>query len=219
MTAAGLDVHRFYWIGGSPCAGKSSVAATLASRYGLSHVECDVRSEDRVARMARCGLPAYDELAALSTCERLSRPPQWQAAREVEFYREQFAFVLAELVALPAGRPAIVEGADLLPDLLLRIGVAPHRAVWLVPTAEFQVRHYAARDWVAGYLRDCADPEAAFRNWMRRDILFAEHVRELAATAGGRVIVVDGTVSVAEIVRAVAEHLGLSGPHPGSPPR
>jgi hypothetical protein len=194
----------FYWIGGSPCAGKSSVAAALADRFGLRHVECDKASTDRVARMA--GLPAYDELAALSTCERLSRSPEWQADRELAFYREQFSFVMEEL---PADEPAIVEGADLLPDLLQRAGVGLDRAVWMVPTQEFQIRHYAAREWVYEYLKDCADPSAAFRNWMCRDVLFAERVRDLAATVGGRVIVVDGTASIEDTTRAVARHFGL----------
>jgi hypothetical protein len=105
--------------------------------------------------------------------------------------------------------PAIVEGADLLPDLLQRAGVGLNRAVWLMPTPEFQIRHYAGRKWVAAYLHDCPDPEAAFQNWMRRDVLFAEQVRDLAAVEGGRVLVVDGTVSVEEIARVVAGQLGL----------
>jgi hypothetical protein len=213
VKEAGDDgsLHRFYWIGGSPCAGKSSVAAALARRYGLRHVECDLGSDDRVARMAGHELSAFDELTALSNCERLSRPPEWQAERELQFYREQFDFLLAQLTALPSHEPAIVEGADLLPDLLEGAGVDLGRAVWLVPTAEFQIRHYALREWVTAYLRNCDDPEAAFRNWMRRDVLFAERVKELAATVGGRVIVVDGTMSLEDLTRAVAEHLNLSG--------
>lgn len=205
---------QFFRIGGSPCAGKSSVAAMLARWYDLRHLECDFRSDDRLARMAGRGLRAFEELSALTTCERLSRTPSWQAERELEFYREQFDFLLAELDALPSDRPVIVEGADLLPDLLQRAGVDLERAVWLVPTAEFQMRHYAARDWVTGYLRDCADPEAAFRNWMRRDVLFAERVRELAATVGGRVIVVEGTVSIDDVARRVALYLCLSSSYP-----
>jgi hypothetical protein len=47
---------------------------------------------------------------------------------------------------------------------------------------------------------------------MCRDVLFAERVRDLAATVGGRVIVVDGTVSLAETVDRIAEHFGLTGP-------
>lgn len=149
-------------------------------------------------------LPAYDELSRLGICDRLARPPDWQCRREVQFYREQFPFLLAELPDDPSG---LVEGADLLPELLC--GVAPDRAVWIVPTPEFQLRHYAERDWVRPYLAGCPDPDAAFDNWMRRDVLFAGYVRTTAERFGGRVIVVDGSRSLDETVADVEQHFDL----------
>lgn len=184
------------WIGGSPCAGKSSVAALLAARHDLVHFACDTGYPARAAALAEY---------AMDVCDRLSRPPGWQAEREVAFYTDQFPLVLAEL---PAG-PAVVEGADLLPGCLAGIGVEPGDAVWLVPTPEFQRAHYAARDWVGPYLAGCPDPAHAFENWMRRDILFARHVRTTAAAAGYPVIVVDGTRTVEETAGLVAAHLSL----------
>jgi hypothetical protein len=71
------------------------------------------------------------------------------------------------------------------------------------------MRHYAARDWVAGYLKECADPEVAFQNWMRRDMLFARHVVERAAALGGTVLVVDGSRRITENARLVEEHFAL----------
>jgi predicted SpoU family rRNA methylase len=44
---------------------------------------------------------------------------------------------------------------------------------------------------------------------MQRDIRFAAHVRATAAAIGGRVIVVDGTGTVAATVAEVARHFGL----------
>ncbi len=209
VPAAGGGLRRWYWIGGSPCAGKSSLAATLAARHGLLHVECDVGAEQRLVRMSGHHLAAYEELTALGTCQRLARPPAWQAERELAFYREQFDFLLEELAALPADPPAVVEGADLLPDLLRRIGVPMDHAVWMVPTPQFQLRHYATREWVPAYLQGCPDPAQAFQNWMRRDALFAGHVTELAASVGGRVLVVDGLESLKDAVGTVERHFGL----------
>ncbi len=208
-SAAGGELGRWYWIGGSPCAGKSSVAAKLATRHGLLHVECDVGAEQRLAKMSGQELAAYEELSKLGTCGRLARPPEWQAERELAFYREQFDFLLTELAALPAEPPAIVEGADLLPDLLQRIDVPMDRAVWMVPTPDFQLRHYGMREWVPAYLRDCPDPEQAFQNWMRRDVLFGKHIGELAASVGGRVIVVENEESLEEAVGIVERHFRL----------
>lgn len=193
-----------YRIGGSPCAGKSSVAALLAQTHGLRYVQCDAGSGDRMRQMAGQGLAAYDELAALSTCERLARTPQWQCDRAVGLFHEQFPFLLA---TLPDRADVLVEGADLLPELL---GDHPvDAAIWIVPTPEFQVRHYTARPWVADHLAGCPDPAAAFASWMRRDMLFAEHVRAGAAAIGGRVLVVDGSRTVAAAADEVARHFGL----------
>jgi hypothetical protein len=94
VRAAGWDLRRLYWIGGSPCAGKSSVAARLATRHDLLHVDCDSGAEQRLARMAGHHLAAYEELTALGTCERLARPPEWQADRELAFYGSNSASFL-----------------------------------------------------------------------------------------------------------------------------
>jgi hypothetical protein len=198
-------LRSLWWVGGSPCAGKSTVARLLAARHGIEHFECDAGAAAR--------RPTDD----LTTGERLARPPRWQADREVAFYRAQFGRLLSEL---PAG-PALVEGADLLPSGLHELGVPPTRAVWLVPTPDFQRRTYATRDWVAPYLSECADPAAAFESWMRRDVLFADHVR--ATAAGYRVIVVDGSRTIAETAEIIEDHLSLrprklSEPSPKLPP-
>ena len=186
-----------YWIGGSPCAGKSSIARLLAARHGLVHFECDAR------------VPSPPDPPELPTCERLARPPQWQASREVEFYRGRFDGLLA---SLPPDDRVLVEGADLLPDLLGAHGVPISKAIWIVPTPDFQLRHYAAREWVEGYVAECPDPAQAFANWMRRDMLFAEYVRAQAAMVGGRVVVIDGTHSIEETTQLVEDHFGLPNP-------
>jgi hypothetical protein len=175
-----------FWLGGSPCAGKSSIARLLAARHGIEHVECDA-------------------VLAAERSPRFSWAPRRQADREVAFYRARFGRLLA---ALPAG-PALIEGADLLPSGLRELGVPPSRAVWLIPTPAFQRRFYAARDWVAPYLSGYADPVAAFASWMRRDDLFAEHVRVTAAQAGYRVIVVDGSRTIPETAEIIEDHLSL----------
>jgi hypothetical protein len=175
-----------FWLGGSPCARKSSVAALLAARHGLTHLEADRGSEARLAQMLRRSLPMATELDGLGTCDRLARPPRWQAQREIEHYREEFPLLLAEINAYPADRPVLVEGAGLLPELLQAIGVPTDRAIWLVPTPEFQLRYYSARDWVPDYLRQCADPRRAFDNWMQRDMLFARSIHGGSSNLRGK---------------------------------
>jgi hypothetical protein len=196
-----------FWIGGSPCAGKSSVAALLAGRHGLSLFACDDGAPARMARMSGRGLAARDELAGLDTCVRLARSPRSQVELVLAFYAEQIPFLLGEL---PDDPPLLVEGADLLPSLLAGAGVPVDRSVWIVPTAEFQLRHYGERPWVGPYLASCPDPAAAFDSWMRRDILYARYVRLTAERLGGRVIVVDGEQTIEQTASVVEQHFGLS---------
>jgi hypothetical protein len=209
---SGLHLDRMYWIGGSPCAGKSTVARLLAEAHDLSAVECDRDGEARWAAMAASGMPVCTELTALGTCHRLARPPQWQADTEVAFYREQFDFLCRELAGLSTARPLVVEGADLLPELVATLGVPPERCVWVVPTPEFQLSYYRSRTWVRPYLAGCPDPERAFANWMRRDMIFAQYVTRSARRRAGTVLVVDGSAPVEATADLVGRHFGLVPP-------
>ena len=70
--------------------------------------------------------------------------------------------------------------------------------MWVIPTAEFQREHYSRREWVAGILEQCGDPEAAFRNWMARDAEFAVWVTAEASALGLGLLRVGGSRKVDE---------------------
>ena len=197
-----------FWVGGSPCAGKSTIADLLGARHGIPVVHCDDGALPRWRRVRAQASPVLTELTELSDCERWTRPPAWQAEKELLYYREQFPLLLAELAAVEA--PFIVEGADLLPELVVEQGVPLSRGVWVVASPQFQLEQYARRDWARTLVAPCADPVAAFHGWMERDILFASAVAESALRLGGTVVVVDGSRSVAAVAAEVATHLGLA---------
>ncbi len=175
----GPDLGRIYWIGGSPCAGKSTVS-----------------------RLPADGRPAYGGLARLGTCERLAMPPEWQADREIDFYREQFDYVLEELAELPRSSTLVVERADLLPELLAAHGVPLERSIWMVPTPAFQLERYGEREWARSYVAGCPEPELAFANWMRRDMILADYVRRTATARGG--VVCGNGLKAARVVQQSA---------------
>jgi 2-phosphoglycerate kinase len=198
---------RWFYIGGSPCAGKSTVADLVARRHGLDVFHCDDTVRTRHDLVTRAASPALHELTSLTTCGRLGRDPGWQAEKEVLYYREQFPFLLEELRAVTG--PVVVEGADLLPELMRdHLGELGY-VVWMVPTPEFQLEHYRRREWAHALVAECDEPGQAFGNWMRRDMLFAEYVRATATQLGGTVVEVDGSRSVAEVASEVGAGLGL----------
>jgi 2-phosphoglycerate kinase len=189
------------WIGGSPCSGKSTVAAAIAAARGLPLYSCD----DAFERHAVVGGPTLKKVAGMTIGARLAQPIDVQVEDVFRLYREEFDLILRDLDAIG---PAVVEGAALLPELLAGHGAAGDRAVWMVPTEAFQRRHYAARTWARDMVAGTADPGEAFDRWMRRDAVFAMRVAEQARELGYRVIPVDGTVApedlAAEVGRALA---------------
>ena len=196
-----------FYIGGSPCAGKSTVADLVARRHGLGVFHCDDTVRRRHALVTSAASPSLRELTTLDDCARFGRDPAWQADKEVLYYREQFPFLLDELRAVTG--PVLVEGADLLPELIRDHIGELGRAVWIVPTPEFQLEHYRRRSWAHELVAGCAEPDRAFENWMRRDMLFAEYVAGTATRLQGTVVEVDGSRSVDEVAAEVEARLSL----------
>ncbi|MEV4755831.1 hypothetical protein AB0J86_12065 [Micromonospora sp. NPDC049559] len=190
-----------FWIGGSPCAGKSTVAARLAADRGATLYSCDEAFERHAATVDPERGRTLRRVVALGIEERLGQPVDRQVDDLFRLYVEEFPLILADLARIAGAR--VPEGAALLPELLAARRVAPDRAVWIVPTGEFQRRHYRRRRWAWELLASLPEPEWAFDRWMRRDELFASRVAEQARDLGYPVIVVDGTAPVERVTAAV----------------
>ncbi len=193
-------------MGGSPCSGKTSIAMSLIERYGMTYYDCDQALYRHNEQVTPEKQPVFYRVMRLPPEELWMRPVEQQTAEELAIYREEFPLILADLLAMPKDRPVLVEGAALLPECVAPLIDTPRRAIWVVPTAEFQWEHYSQREWAQGYVRDTSDPRKAFQNWMQRDIQFARFVRGDAEQRGLRAIVVDGQRSLAENIRLVEDH-------------
>lgn len=199
-----------YFIGGSPCSGKSTVAQILAERHHLHYFKVDDYLDHYLQAAAAKGKPCCLRAAQLTPDENWMREPALQCEEELRIYQEIFSDVLADLAALGSQQDIITEGAAYLPTLMHRQGIAVDRYLSITPTKDFQVTHYRQREWVPYVLEGCSDKETAFRNWMERDALFALAVQKQCGNAGYMSIVNDGAVSVEDMVEMVAGTLGLS---------
>jgi hypothetical protein len=212
--SAGHDIatraHPIYWIGGSPCSGKSTITDALANRFKLQDYRCDDAYYQHQHLVTVVHQPIFTRLSRASCDEIWLRPVPQQIEEERALYQEEFPFVLDDLNALARTGPVIAEGAALLPDVLDAIGVAPERSIWIVPTEGFQRSHYALREWRHDVVATCSDPELAWENWMARDVGFATAVAANARRLRRRILVVDGTRSIEETIDDVAQWFGLS---------
>jgi hypothetical protein len=194
-----------WWIGGSPCSGKSTVASIVAARRNALVYSCDDAFERHAAAIQSDAGPTLKKVTAMSVEDRLNQPVEVQVDDAFRVYHEEFPLIVHDLAGV--GAPRVVEGAALLPELLAAIDVPRDRAVWIVPTEEFQVRHYGQRMWARDLLAGAADPQAAFARWMRRDAIFARTVAGRARALGYRVFTVDGATGAAGIAAAVDDFL------------
>jgi hypothetical protein len=201
------DFAHVRWLGGSACAGKSSVARALAAAHGLTLYSCDDRFEAHRRRASRERHPHFCHLMDLPP-EELWTPPVDDRVRDLlAFYEDEFTLVLEDLRELR--EPVIAEGVGLLPAPVAAVLADPRHACWLIATPAFRRRHYPRRAAMAELLGRSPDPQAAFETWMARDDEVARRLEAEAAALALAVHSVDGAVSEAETAAALARQLGL----------
>ncbi len=198
-----------YWIGGSPCAGKSSISNQLAQRFGLDVYHVDEHFERHCQQLDPVLHPALSGWQHATWNQRWMQPVNHLLRQVIACYDEHFSFVLEDLASMKDAKPVLIEGSALLPKRIAELEAIPNRAIWIVPTTEFQRQHYGQRAWVNGILAQCDDPQVAFDNWMNRDADFAKWVNVEATKLGYSVLTVDGLRNVADNTARVAQHFGL----------
>ena len=128
---------------------------------------------------------------------------------EFDIYREIFEFVATDLKQIDWNGGIITEGAVYFPKLMKQSGISGSRYISITPVKEFQITHYRERDFVPLVLEGCSDKEKAFRNWMDRDVLFAQEVQRQCQKENYVSVINDGTMEMDELVNLVAVHFGL----------
>jgi hypothetical protein len=174
------------WIGGGTGGGKTTTARALAVRHGLRRFSLDSFWYAYEAR-ANWPQPTADE-------RWLQTAPTVQAAQFESVSRDMMRFALDDLAVLP-DVPTVVEGPQILPDLL-----APgEQAVFLGPTPEFQRSVLEPRPMPS------SNPAQALANRLVKDRLYADRVAELARERGFPVLVMDGSRDLVAEVESLLE--------------
>jgi len=143
-----MQLSHILWIGGSPCAGKSSITRLLAQQYNLQTYSCDDHYEAHLNRAAPDKHPLMSNAAGMTWNEVWMRPIETLITRELAFYREEFEMVIEDLLALPRTTPIIAEGAALLPECVSPLTPQPgnlHRANRRVPIERIRPARLGSR--------------------------------------------------------------------------
>src|SRR4249920_1458759 len=127
-----VGLQHVLWIGGPPGSGKTAVATRLARRHGLRWYSSDTRTWRHRDRALREGSPAASRWEALTPEERWQPGPA--ELLELWLHAERGPMVVDDLRGLPASPLVVAEGSALAASAV----ADPSRAVWLLPTADFQ---------------------------------------------------------------------------------
>jgi 2-phosphoglycerate kinase len=203
-------LKNVFWLGGSPCAGKSSISEALANRFkgGVYHI--DEAFEIHRQNLNPAHQPTLTRWLASSWNERWMQPIESLLEEVIACYREQFDLILEDILAITPDSSLLVEGSALLPRLVADILTNRNHAIWVIPTADFQRKFYSARAWARGIVAQCENPEAAFQNWMDRDIRFAKWIEADVNALDLELFKIDGSRTIAESVEEVAHHFQLA---------
>ena len=210
MSDSEGKLEHVFWLGGSPCAGKSSISEILASRFDLEVYRVDEAFEVHAQRCDAVLHPALTKWRSSSWNQRWMQPIDDLVQNAIACYDEHFTMVLEDILSLPNRTPLLVEGTALLPRKVAGVLAERNRAIWVVPTAGFQSRHYSKREWVGEILAQCDNSEAAFHNWMRRDVEFAHWVAAEVNALGLELLQVDGKHTVEDNAMRLATHFQLT---------
>ena len=194
------------YIGGSPCSGKSTIAARIAQDYSAYYFKVDDYLIEFVMEAANKGFCACKKAASMNSDQTWLRNPEEQCEEEFEIYKEISELVFDKLNSIEADL-IITEAAAYTPEVMKSIDYSHY--ICMVPSPEFQIYHYKQRSWINEILADCTDKEKAFDNWMQRDILFARQVIEQCENDGIFCYVNDGSKNEDEVYDIIKKQLGL----------
>jgi len=193
-------MKHIYYLGGSPCAGKSTIAEMIAKKYGFQYFKVDELLIDFITRGSEDGDKWLKYISEMSLDQLWLRDPIELNEEELLTYEKLFPYFISELDKLDRNTPIITEGAAFLPRLVNKLGVDKTHYVCMVPSRDFQIHHFKKRlpIWINNYLSSCSDKEKAFNNWMERDVLFALSASEQARELNYATLVVDGSKNLDE---------------------
>ena len=129
---------NIYYIGGSPCSGKSTVTEILAAKYHLFYFKVDDFIDKYLKMGASKGYEICKKQDSLRADEIWMREPALQCQEELLYYKETFAFVLEDLMQIKE-KDIITEGAAYLPELMRKLNISNNRYISITPTRDFQI--------------------------------------------------------------------------------
>lgn len=201
------------WIGGSPCAGKSTIGHSIARTHVFLCYFLDPMARNHIARRLAEGDAKMAAFLKMTMNQRWVERSVEELVQEVlESWTTECRLATEDLLAMPEEWFIIAEG-NFFPECVAPYLSNPHQAIWLVPTEDFcgQIRRrryaeQAKRRAQHGVANESSDPEKRLHNIIQRDSQLANYVKRQAEKLHLSVYEVDGSRSLDEMSVLVEQH-------------
>ena len=194
------------WIGGGPCAGKTTLSRLLAGTYDLRIYNLDwhYAREDRFrgGPAARWwGGHTMDERWVDITADELLE-------RSTACWNEQFPVAVDQLLAMPVSRGVIVEGPGAAPWLVAPVIRDSRQAIFLVPDETLRNRVVVDRErrGTSVAYSTTRDPERARSNHRERDRRWNSRIEMSCRELGLRSVRMDDPLDLDASLALVEGH-------------
>ncbi len=203
--------NKIYYIGGSPCSFKTSIAQKISEEYSFKVYNAD----NHIERYLEIGAKKRNKV--LKKMRRVSVLEQWFLDLDVQFKNEIALYTYAgkvikgDLKRFYKNKDILVEGCPIIPEFINKKEVAPENYVVLVASKSFERSVFETREYISRYLNLTENKELAFENWLARDEMIASYYKEEAQKYGYKYIEINKNSSFEDVYNDVIEHFNFKG--------
>lgn len=198
-----------YWLGGSTCAGKTTISNILSEKYGFIVYHCDEYLAKHIEKSNAQEHPNLNRVTKISWNDILSMKVDEYLKWTIGLYNEEFKMILEDLYKLSEGKPILVEGVGLFPELINNVISDIDHAILLVADDVFYRKHQMDRKELFERIRECTNPEQALENYINYDLAMGRYIINDAKRLGLSVIEVGNDSDIIKNVEAISSHFKL----------
>ena len=105
---------KTYFIGGSPCSGKSTIAEMIANNFDMKYFKIDDYERKHLEKSRPEDHPVMYQWSQMSWDQLWMRPVDLQVKEEFQFYRERLEMILEDLENFSKEEKIIMEGSGFI---------------------------------------------------------------------------------------------------------
>ncbi len=206
---ADINTPIIYWLGGSTCAGKTTISNILSEKYGFIVYHCDEYLAKHIEKSNAQDHPNLNQVSKISWNDILSMKVEEYLKWTIGLFKEEFKMILEDLYKFSDGSPILVEGVGLLPELINNEISDINHAIWIVADELFYKRHQMERVELFKRIKECSNPDQALENYINYDLAMGRYIMNDAKRLGLSAIQIVDDCEIMKKVETISSYFKL----------